>query len=250
MTAHDYLVNILRREELLPAEILALQTARDDIERVLRGAYGYGPRIYYGGSYAKDTQIRSAYDLDIVMYLPSHDALPLRDLFEGVQSYLARAQFVVAPKTVALRLPYKQGFHVDVVPGRARDGTFKYASLYRNPGSWMQTSLKVHIDAIRKSGIRPIVRLLKLWRVQKNVPLTTFSIEIIAVAALHGHAIVDYSIALAKVFTYLSANIGTVRLIDPASSSNEVEVSYSDRLTTSQRASEAVQAQYWSQIVA
>ncbi len=249
MSGHDYLVGILRREDLQLAELASLQVARSEIEQVLRAVYGSTPRIYYGGSYAKDTQIRSAYDLDIVMYMPSYDTKPLKDLFDGVRAALVLRNYTVQAKTVALRVQYRAGLHVDVVPGRAQDTTFKYASLYKNPGSWMQTSLKVHIDAIRKSGVRPVVRLVKLWRLQRSVPLTTFAIELLVTAALKGVAIVDYATALMTVFQFIAANIMTVKLIDPANSNNEVELSYTDRLTVLQRANEAIQAGYWSQVV-
>lgn len=249
MTGHDYLTGILRREELQLGELVALQVARGEIEQVLRAVYGSTPRIYYGGSYAKDTQIRSAYDLDIVFYVPSYDTRPLKDLFVGVRAALVLRSYAVQPKTVALRVQYKAGFHIDVVPGRAQDTTFKYASLYKNPDSWMQTSLKLHIDAIRKSGVRPVVRLMKLWRLQRNVPLTTFAIEILVTSALHGVAILDYASALMRVFSFISTNILTVKLVDPANSNNEVELSYLDRVTTQARANEAIQAAYWSHAI-
>src|SRR5262245_16842064 len=73
--------------------------------------FGNEPRFYYGGSYGKDTMIREAYDLDIVLYFPHTEGRSLRDLFVATNSALVAARYTVHPKTVALRLPYEGGFH-------------------------------------------------------------------------------------------------------------------------------------------
>jgi len=94
----------------------------------------------------------------------------------------------VHPKTVALRLPYEGGFHIDVVPGRAQDATFRYATLFKNvnPPSTLQTSLKVHIDMVRKTGIRDTVKLMKLWRFRRRLYWSTLALEIAVAQALQG----------------------------------------------------------------
>ena len=249
MTPHEYLEQVLDEQRLQQAEVAALQNTRDEIERVLRGAYGSEPRFYYGGSYAKDTQIRAAYDLDLVMYFPSIERRPVKDLFEGVHMTLAARGYVVTQKTVALRLPYRNGFHIDVVPGRAHDYTFQYATLFKRPTSTLQTSLKVHIDAVRKSGLRPVIRLLKLWRLRNNVPLPTFALELLSAKALHGRAITDYATALTAVLTFMVDYLTTVRLVDPANSNNELELPAGERLAAALLAKQALAQPYWSNVV-
>ncbi len=142
MTAHEYLVNILNNQKMQQVELNTLQHLRSQIEASLRLDHGTAPRFYYGGSYGKNTLIRAAYDLDIVMYFPSTDYRSLGDLFRAVHQSLIKANYTVTAKNVALRLPYDGGFHIDVVPGKAQDTTFQYATLYKSEeNSTRQTSV-------------------------------------------------------------------------------------------------------------
>jgi hypothetical protein len=225
MTEHLYLSGVLQQQELPARELTTLRATRDEIERKLRGVFGYAPRFYYGGSYGKDTLIREKYDLDLVMYFPPDATTSIQDLFNSVWAALQRVGYIVQPKTVAIRLPYQGGFHVDVVPGRAQDASYRYATLYKyGQGSTLQTSLKVHIDAVRKSNLRDVLRLMKVWRVRQQLTLSTFAMELTVVRALHGSIIVDYGRALRQVFSFIRDQFSTVRLVDPANTNNVIEI--------------------------
>jgi len=88
MTAHEYLQQLLESQELWPQELATLRSTRDAVESGLRRSHGNLPRFYYAGSYGKDTLIRAAYDLDIVMYFPSTEDRTLSDLFWSVHRTL------------------------------------------------------------------------------------------------------------------------------------------------------------------
>jgi hypothetical protein len=248
MTPHAYLVSLLADQAMPRSALDSVQRLRGEVETVLRRQVGYGPRFYYGGSYGKDTMIREAYDLDIVLYFPHTEGRSLRELFAATNSALVAARYVVQPKTVALRLPYQGGFHIDVVPGRAQDATFRYATLFKNvsPPSTLQTSLKVHIDAVRRTGIRDIVKLMKLWRLRRGLTWSTFAIEIAVAQALQGRDKTDYSAALQTVFTFLTANVLGMRFVDPANSNNVIDVSASERTAIQTGAAAAAAAERWS----
>jgi hypothetical protein len=124
---------------------------------------------------------------------------------------LIDADYRVNPKTVSLQLPYKGGFHIDVVPGRAQDNTYHYASLYKNgENSTMQTSIKIHIDSVRDS--RNIIKLMKLWRFLHSLEWETFALEQTVLRALKGQRKDDYERCLIKVFEFIQNNILTIRL--------------------------------------
>jgi hypothetical protein len=53
----------------------------------------------------------------------------LNELFWAVHQQLGAHATWCIPRTVALRLPYQGGFHIDLVPGRAQDGTYQCATL-------------------------------------------------------------------------------------------------------------------------
>lgn len=97
-----------------------LQGLRAQIEQGLRQRFGARPRFYYGGSYGKGTMLRSAYDLDIVMYFPSTERASLHELFWAVHLQLGALRYMVHPRTVALRLPYDGRSTLIWFPGGCR----------------------------------------------------------------------------------------------------------------------------------
>ena len=247
MSNHEYLLDLLTDQNLESASLSTLQKLRDQIEAVLRGKYGSTPRVYYAGSYGKNTMIKEAFDLDIVLYFPYIETASLANIYTSVWRTLEFHKYVVKPKTVALRLLYKGGFHIDVVPGRAQDSKFYYATLYKHgENSTMQTSLKKHIETVQP--VKGTVRLMKLWKVRKALEWQTFALEQTVVRALTGKPKSDYEKNLLNVFAFIRDEIQSIRLVDPANSNNEIEMSNSARLTLRDAANGAIAAKYWSDV--
>jgi hypothetical protein len=250
MTPHEYLVGVLNNQKMPSNELSTLQRLRGEIEDNLRRVHGSTPRFYYGGSYGKDTLIREAYDLDIVMYFPSTENRSLRDLFYAVHQSLVNAKYIVQPKNVALRLPYQDGFHIDVVPGKAQDSNYQYATLYKSEeGSTRQTSIKVHIDSVRKSDARETIKLMKLWRLRFNLPWQSFALEQTVIKALSSKRKDDYGTSMWTALEFIRDNILSLRLIDPANTNNVIEVSPTVRQQLRSQAMNSLGASNWSQIV-
>jgi hypothetical protein len=250
MTAHDYLINVLNGQKMETADLNKLQRLRGEIESNLRNTHGNAPRFYYGGSYGKDTLIKAAFDLDIIMYFPSTDNRSLRDIFNSVHQSLLKAKYIVNPKNVALRLPYDGGFHIDIVPGKAQDSSFQYATLYKNEeNSTRQTSLKVHIDSVRKSNAKEIIKLMKLWRLRFNLPWQSFALEQTIIRALDGKSKNDYGTAMWTVLEFIRDNIQNIRLIDPANTNNVIEMPNTLRQQLRNQAANSLAAPDWGKIV-
>ena len=251
MSGHHYLASLLAAQSLSAVELQRLRDARDAIETLLRGGIGSVPRIYYGGSFAKGTMLRAAYDLDIVVYFPCTETSSLQQLFTHLHNVLLSAHFVVRPRTVALRLPYEGGFHIDVVPGRAQDSTFRYATLYKNisPPSTLQTSLKVHIESIKDAGLSQVVRLAKLWRLRHGVDVPTFALEIAVARAMHNVRRDDLGTAFWTVLERLADGFSRVRLVDPANTNNVIDVAQAARDAVAATAQYCRAQKNWSSII-
>jgi hypothetical protein len=250
MSNHAYLSSLLQGQALTDAELLALRTLRDTIEKQLATFEGQ-PRFYYGGSYGKDTIIKASYDLDIVMYWPHDRTYTLDGIFTAVGTELRKHWKIVQPKNVAWSLPFEGGFHVDVVPGRALDATFRYANLWRSETAQpLQTSIKVHIDHVRKSGRRELIRLLKLWKVRRQVPVKSFVLEIMAVNGATGTSLYDLEPQLNAALAHIRDNILTGRIVDPANTNNDLAATMSaaEKLATYQAAVAAIQARTWGEV--
>jgi len=252
MSNDTYLRGLLAQQDLKPEEEAALRRLRDTIEAQLRSGLNKIERIYYAGSFAKNTMIRELYDLDIVVYWANNCGFNLQDIYNAVGDALKKNWKVVKSKTVAWELPFEGGFHLDVVPGRALDATFKYANLYRtDTTTTLQTSIKIHIETVRNSGRRDVIRLMKLWRTRKGVPFKkSLALELITIDGCSGLPTDNLEKQLSAAFRYITDKILTVRLVDPANTNNVIsdELTYSDKLMIQAAAKAAIDAQYWSQV--
>lgn len=252
MTSDEYLRGLLDQQNLTDAEDQTLRNLRDTIEGQLRNGLSKVERVYYAGSFGKNTMIRESYDLDIVVYWAADCGFTLEAIYKAIGNALKKHWNYTIPKTVAWELPFQGGFHIDVVPGRALDNTFRYANLYRSDtGTSFQTSIKVHIDTIRNSGRRAAIRLMKLWRKRKSVPFKkSLALELITMDACSGTRTDNLEQQLLAAFRYIKDNIVTARLVDPANSNNVIsdEIPYADKAAIQAAAQAALNAQYWSQV--
>lgn len=252
MTGHQYLQTVLKGQEMRREDIALLQSLRAKIEGKLRGTFGSAPRFYYGGSYGKKTMIRESNDLDIVMYFPSSETRACKELYRRVHESLLNSMYIVKPKNVALRLPYDGGFHIDVVPGKAQDSSFLYATLYLSEtGSTRQTSLKTHIDSLKNQNIREIVKLMKLWRIRNSLDWSSFALEQTVLRALAGsRSLHDYGESVWLILSFLeSQQILSIRLEDPANTNNEIAMAIPLRVALQACASQSRRKKDWSEII-
>lgn len=252
MTAQEYLQSLLNSQDLSQTELSGLRTLREKIEQQLRTGLQKVERVYYAGSFGKKTMIREQYDLDIVVYWASNCGFTLEAIYNGVGKMLAKHWKVVNPKTVAWELPFEGGFHIDVVPGRAIDASFKYANLYRrDTKSSLQTSIKVHLDTVRNSGRCDAIRLMKLWRKRKLVPIAkSLALELLTINGCGGKPSTDLAKQVWGTFEYLRDNILTVRLVDPANTNNIIsdQISSSEKQAIKQAAQIALASKTWVEI--
>lgn len=234
-------------------QVDGLRAVRDELKGILEtGWKTQDPRIFYGGSYAKGTMIRESFDLDLVVYFPHSKKFSVRAFYEGVERRLRDNGLNPARKNVALRLHYRSGFHVDVVPGRATDKSFTYANLYSAEDQIpKRTNVKLHVDNVRKSEHLDVIKLLKLWRQRKNVSISSFALDILALRALTASRNESLGNRLDDVLHYIRNTMLQIKLVDPANSNNVVSDSLSNEQRQSIRAEaeRACRADSWDEVV-
>jgi hypothetical protein len=251
MAANDYLAAVLAQQDLSEAEVQALRNLRDQIQGQLSTFEG-NPRFYYAGSYGKLTMIRQKYDLDIVMYWPHDVTYTIKGIYDAVGQELQKHWKVVRSKTVSWELPFEGGFHIDIVPGRALDNSFREANLFRtDTGTTLKTSLKTHIDTVRQSGRRDAIRLMKLWRERKSVPFKkSFLLELMTISGCTGQRFDDLAAQVWAALHYLRDNILGCNVLDPANTNNSLsdDLTAADRQGIYRAAQAATQAKNWNEI--
>lgn len=235
MNANDYLAKILEQQTFADddPELVELRKLREEIEDLLRNHFSKSaPSIRWGGSVAKKTMIREAYDGDMTCYFPHEETgagSTLEEIYEAVAAALGK-KYEVERKTSALRVKdrstmrasgFAQDLHIDVVPGRFTDGTDADVFLHQTSGEKqrLKTNLQVHIDHIRDSGVRPAIRLMKLWNVRNGIGAKTFVLELLVVKLLKNRKTASLPRQLEHVWTELRDHADSLAVEDPANPS-------------------------------
>src|SRR4029078_513518 len=232
MNDNEYLEAILRQQTLSPGcdELRELQAHRAKVETLLKDFFSScSPTIGYGGSHAKRTMIRMAYDLDVICYFPHDDTAAgetLEDIYRNTQKAL-ESDYWIEQKPSALRLRnrdprhLRMDFHVDVVPGRYTDGRSDDVSLYQSSGEQkrLKKNLKKHISHVRDSGVTEAIRLLKLWRVRNGLRIKHFALELLTVKLLNERKSLTLADQLVHVLTEFRDHANSLAIEDPANPS-------------------------------
>jgi hypothetical protein len=229
MSDKKYLEDILASQTLDPdgQEMKDLRAHRADVEKLLRKKFEQcSPTIRYGGSKAKGTMIKEAYDLDMTCYFGRDDngaGETLQEIYENVEAALAD-DYMVTRKPSALRLKSRNlndwatDFHIDVVPGRFIDEKNEDVFLYRSSGEKgrQKTNLDVHIEHVKNSGVTDAIRLEKLWRARNFLSVRHFVLELLTIELLKGKKSLDLPEQLKHVWTELRDNVENITIEDPA----------------------------------
>ena len=244
MTLTEYLNKILRTQTLADdsEEMQNLRAEREKVEEILRKRFsGSDMTIRYGGSKAKGTIIRDAYDLDIVCYFAHDDdtaGKTLETIYNNVHDALDE-HYTIQRKRSALRLRGRnkenkeRDFHIDVVPGRFVDSEKEDCYLHQDGGdkSRIKTNLDKHISHVRDSDFTPIIRLMKLWNIRNAVGAKTFILELIVIHLLKGHENDNIGVQFIRVLSELRDNASSINVEDPANpSGNDLSELLDDRV--------------------
>lgn len=250
MSNEEFFNEILENQELTNNQLENMEQLKKKVKNQLSSLDG-DPKFYDGGSLAKGTIISESYDLDVVIYWPKNTKYTLQGISEGVGNHLKKYWTNVYDKTVAWVVPFEGNFHIDVVPGRAIDPNFYEANLYRmDNGKPLHTSLKKHVKFIRQKRRIEVIKLVKLWKVRRNLPFKTFILENIVIMACKTMTRDKIEPQLIQTFQFIYDNIGHISLNDPANPNNII----TDGFTTGQRnairneAKRAIDAKSWSEV--
>ena len=251
MSNENYLRDILVGQNLTHNQIENLQNLRNKIEKQLKSGLKGSPRTYYGGSYKKKTMIGASYDLDIVLYWTPDAPYTLQNLYKRVGSILQRNWDHVHEKKVGWELHFKGDFHIDVIPGKESSTDDRYAYLYnKETGGRLQTSIEIQVNYIKNSKRQDTIRLTKLWKKRKSVPIKSFILEFMIIEGCKGVSRNNLEPQLNAAFEYIEDNITTKRIVDPANSQNIIsnDITSEEKNRIRRLASQALDADSWSQV--
>lgn len=211
-------------------------------------------RAINSGSYAKHTAINKKFDIDLCQPFKYKGFDTLEEMADAVFNYFNDeyddkdlVKYKTRRQRVSTGLTFLIGgdeIQMDVVPARELSEN-DYTDTNRlnlhvrakglDPATSTQTNIQKHIDLIKgKADERCIIRLLKVWKVNKNKDrVKSFFLELITIRAFEKASEIPYDLwgKLKMTMEFIRDNIETIRLEDPANSNNIV----SDTMTNSEK---------------
>jgi len=235
MTDNEYLA-AKRAEQTLQegsTELNDLNKRGGEVKTLLKEHFSDSdPTIKYGGSKAKGTMIREAYDLDIICYFPRDDddaGKTLKEIYEETEKAL-QANYRVERKPSALRIHDISGanpgldFHIDVVPGRYIDGETGDVYIYQHAAEKerLKTNIEKHIAHVKDSEVVEAIRLMKLWRCRNGLTIKHFALELLVIDLLSGKKRASLTSQLTHVWTKFRDESDSLSVTDPANENNDL----------------------------
>ncbi len=250
LTNEEYFKSIISDQALSENQKQNLRQLRDKIENQIRGSTNGNPRVIYGGSWKKGTMIKAGYDLDIV-FSWSTQFDTLKNLYNKIGSILQRHWSYAKRKRVGWQISFAGDFHIDVIPGIESSQNSKYTYLYNNDtGGRFQSSIDIQADHVKNANRTPTIKLMKLWKIRKKVPIKTFILECMIIDGCSGMSRDSIEQQLLRAFKFLSENIVSIRLLDPSNSNNIISdnISTEEKYRVKKLAEEAINARTWNSV--
>jgi len=253
MTAYEYLQNLITRDRVVTGEGTAAFNAGNAVYQIVKRWAGQQLRKgSYSGSYAKGTAIRGRTDVDIFLSLKSDTSQTLKEIFDGLHSWISQNGYQYARKQNVSVHVVHNSIEVDLVPAIHLGGNTEDHWLYVNKSNRERTKTNVdtHINTVRNSGRINEIILTKIWRKNHNLDFPSFYLELAVIEALKYKraGLADHFLA---VLDYLSNGFASACFVDPANTNNII----SDDLTDVEKsgivsqAGRSRQQQSWGSIV-
>jgi len=251
MTADEYLLTILQRENVDTGFFSPVRNVQARVEPIIREwACGQLLAVSPSGSFAKGTANHSGTDIDLFISLAHDTTQTLKEIYNSLYTRMSVKGYAAKRQNVSINVRV-DGYSVDLVPGKRQDSYDDDHSLYRRKAdTWTKTNVTTHINHVRQGYRINESRIIKLWRDQKSLDFPSFYLELTVINALRLQ-LGTLSDNVWKVFEYLRDSFFNARVVDPANTNNII----SDDLTVPERAKikvaaiQARNATNWNQIV-
>ena len=177
-------------------------------------------RFFRSGSFGNATSVRGFSDVDYFASIPpKHIRQDSNTMLSVVRSALDTRfpNTGVAVRTPAVLVPFgkDRSNWTDVVPARYYKKTDSEDLIYRiadGDGSWAYASPSAHqsyvssIDTKLNKRVKPVIRFLKAWKYYRNVPISSFFLELRVAKYASSQKSIVYSIDVRTVLKLLWDN--------------------------------------------
>lgn len=209
-----------------PAETSATVSHRASIEACLKDQFGLS-RFTRIGSFGNNTNISGYSDVDYLACLPTASLkrssnYSLRLVKEALERRFPSTQVSVRSPTVVCPFGTYRSQHTEIVVAdyvKDKNG-YKLYEIADGSDGWMQVCPDAHnayVDKVdRKHGgeVKSLIRFLKAWKFYRDVPISSFYLEMTVAKYADGETCIVYDIDLKEILIMLRDN-GLAALQDP-----------------------------------
>lgn len=214
-------------------ETAAAKKHRESIKQCIRARFGLN-RYWRIGSFGNGTSISGFSDIDYMASIPSdklkqNSTTSLTDLRNALAERFPYTGVHSACPAVVVPFGTDKKETTDVTPADRLSTSGRYP-VYEIPdckGGWMKSSPDAHNDYVGKidrslsNKVKPLVRFVKAWKYYRNVPISSFYLELRIAKYASGESSILYAFDVERVFRELQ-RIGLARIQDPVGVSGYV----------------------------
>lgn len=170
MTPDEYLNTILIRETINTGPYSPVRGVQATLDPLLqRWAGNRLVDVHPSGSFMKGTANLSGTDIDLFVSLSDQTTETLKEIYDKLFNFMKENGYLPSRQNVSINLRVN-GYSVDLVPAKRQNSFSDDHSLYRRRAdTWTKTNVVSHINHVIGSGRQNEIRVLKLWRDQKQL---------------------------------------------------------------------------------
>lgn len=204
------------------------------------------------GSYVKGTSVNGGTDVDLLISLSPELSKEPVDIYRSLLDHMRGSGYRFAcTNYVSVGVTIKD-VKIDLIPAvRYSKDSQDHKLFNRKTGEWLRTNFLTHTQFVALSGRLSEIRLMKIWRNQRELVFPSFLLEMTVIEALKGkpmlHETGDLGGHITQILNYLAFEIRSKPILDPANSDNIISADLlkSERMILASAAQRAL-AKGWS----
>ena len=209
-------------------ESTAAKNHRASIGSCLKSNFGM-TRFFQTGSFGNGTSISKHSDVDRFAEIPAknlnqNSTYALREVRNALAKRFPNTGVRVSCPAVVVPFGTDAKETTEVTPakyvGITTEDEYKVYDIPDCSDGWMRSSPDAHNAYVREVNedlgfkVKPLIRFIKAWKYYRNVPISSFYLELRVTKYAEGESSIIYALDVKRVFSYLD-RIGLASMQDP-----------------------------------
>ncbi|HEX4774943.1 MAG TPA: nucleotidyltransferase [Candidatus Saccharimonadales bacterium] len=224
MTINQHFVQFLSKYTPTDAEKAAYSLHRQSVEAKLASSFGV-QHFWETGSFSNGTGVRFHSDLDVLTSIPAASQRTNSSYMLSAIKTALEERFTTSPiyiRTPSVVVDFSGSKRVEVTPGYYKtsvDDNLVY-EIPQLGGGWIKTSPWAHnkyVTGVNTSlgyKVKPLVRLMKTLKHTRNIPISSFYLELRLAKYCEGETSIIYEYDMLRMLNRLVAD-GLAATRDP-----------------------------------